>query len=59
MNFVLLWLGSAVLPNFSALRCICVVGLRLVRPAEANQVNLETNVSSTEALAGEMDFETP
>ena len=59
MDFVLLWLGSAVLPNFSAIRCICVVGLRLVRPAEANQVNLVNYVSSTEALAGKMDFETP
>ena len=58
MNFALLWIGSAVLPNFSALRCICVIGLRLVRPSEANQVNLVNNVSSTEVLARKMNFET-
>ena len=45
--------------ELSALRCICVVGLRRVRPAEANQVNLVNYVSSTEALGGKMDFETP
>jgi hypothetical protein len=62
--FVLLWIGSAVLPNCSAHRSICVVLLRLmtsnyvVRLEEADQVNLEPDGSTTEALAGEMDIET-